>query len=152
MMLDKQNLISDAQDLSQVIGTYIGTDKIDLGVAGTMPPGFQARGNAPHYLGQGKEQEILVQIDETFTSGGAATLQVQLISDDDAAMGTPTVIQETPVLALAALTAGKQFSIAIPPGITERYLCLQYVIAGATTTAGTVTAGLLMDRQTTRTS
>jgi hypothetical protein len=54
------------------------------------------------------------------------------------------------VLAKAALIAGYIFAISgrLPPGITQRYLGLQFVIGTATVTAGTVTAGIVLDEQT----
>lgn len=151
MLLDKQTLLSDSQDLAQAAGTYLSTNSIDLGAAGTMPNGFQSRGTAPHDIGRSPyPPHILVQVDETFTSGGAATLQVKLITDDAAALGSPTIIHSTEAIALATLVAGYQFRIALPVGIAERYLGVQYVIATATTTAGKVTAALVVDAQTTK--
>lgn len=150
MIIDKQLLLSDGQDLSQVAGTYLSTNTIDLTTAGTVPAAFQAVGNFPADLGRSmRHLELVVQVDETFTSGGAATLQVQVITDGDAALGSPTVIQSSDTIALATLVAGYRFRVAVPPGLAERYLGVQYVIGTATTTAGTCSAFLLMDGQTT---
>lgn len=149
MLLDLQTLLSDSQ--APTTGTTVSTNSIDLGVAGTMPPGFQARGNAPHDLGTGAfPGKLLVQVDTTFTSGGAGTLRVDLITSASANLGSPTILESTPALALATLVAGYQFRLALPVGITQRYLGVQYVIATADMTAGSITAGFLIDKQTTR--
>jgi hypothetical protein len=143
MILDKQNLLSDDQDLAQTAATYLCTNAIDLGVPGTDSLGNTVRKD----LGRGNHVELLVQITETFTSGGAATLKVQLITDDAAALGSPTILQSTEAIALATLVAGYQFRISVPVGVAERYLGVQYVIGTATTTAGKVTAGIVDARQ-----
>ncbi len=152
MILDLQNLISDSQTLAVAAGTVIATNKIDLGAAGTIPPGFQARGSAPHDLQGGTDMELLCQIDQTVTSGGALTLQVQIIVDDDPAMGSPVVLSSSAVIALATLVAGYNFKLKVPnynnTTTDYRYLSAQYVIGTAAGTAGTITTALLMDKQT----
>ena len=153
MMLDRENTISNKQTIAAVVSTIVGTDKIDTGLPGTLPPGFQARGSAPHYTQGGARMELLCQITTTVTSGGAATLQVQVIADDDVAMGSPVVLCSSAVIALATLVAGYQFRLELPvfpnAGADSRYLCAQYVIAGATTTAGNITTALVCDKQLT---
>lgn len=149
MILDLQTILSDDQNLAQAAGTYLSTNAIDLGAAGTVPAGFQARGTPPHDIGRGAMVELEVQVTETFTSGGAGTLQAKIITDDDAALGSPTILQSSEAIALATLVAGYKFRLALPVGIAERYLGVQYVIATAAMTAGKVTAGLVADRQTT---
>lgn len=147
MLLDVQNLFSDDQNLAQVAGTYLSTNSLDLGLPGTIPAAFQAVGSMYKNAAEQDFMAIMVQVTTTFTSGGAATLQVNLISDDAAALGSPTILHSTPAIALATLVAGYRFRIGIPPRIAEQYLGIQYVIGTATTTAGNVTAGLLFDRQ-----
>jgi hypothetical protein len=144
MMLDKQACFSEAQNLAQAAGTYLGTNAYDQGAAA-----LDSLGNTiPKDMGRSYFTELLVQVTETFTSGGAGTLQVNLITDDAEALGSPTIIQSTPVLALATLKAGYQFRLQLPGGLAERYLGVQYVIGTATMTAGKVTAGLLANKQT----
>lgn len=144
MMIDRQNLLSDAQNLAQAAGTYLSTNTIDLGVAGT-----DALGNTViNDVGRGHKGELLAQVTETFTSGGAGTLAVNVVQSANADLSSATVLHGTPALALATLRAGYQFRIALPAGITQRYIGLQYVIATATMTAGKVTAGLVEAKQT----
>lgn len=149
MIFDKQTLLSEDQDLAQAAGTYVSTNTIDLSAQDTVPPGFQARGTPPYDIGRGGQPpELVIQVTETFTSGGAATLKAEIIMSANADLSSPTVLQSSAVIALATLVAGYQFRLALPPGISARYLGVQYVIATATTTAGKCTAGLVADRNT----
>lgn len=146
MQLSIADLVSDRQNLAQVAATYLSDKSIDLGVTGTDAFG----GTVPSDVGK-SIVKFLAQVVETFTSGGAATLQVNLISADDAALtSNVTVLASTAVLAKAVLIAGYKFLITarLPTGITQRFVGLQYVIATATTTAGKVTAGIVLDEQT----
>lgn len=144
MMLDKQTTFSDQQDLAQAAGTYLSTNAYDQGAAA-----LDTLGNTiTKDKGRIRELELLVQVTETFTSGGAGTLQVNLITDDAEALGSPTIIQSSPAIALATLKAGYQFRLALPAGLAERYIGCQYVVGTATMTAGKVTAGLINAKQT----
>lgn len=143
MILDKQNMFSEAQDLAQAAGNYLSTNTIDLG-----SPGSPVVGGIVSDVGRGMPLEVICQITETFTSGGAATVQAQLVMADNAALSSNlTILDETPAIALATLIAGYQFRLrAIPQGITKRYLGMRYVIGTATTTAGEITSGLALSR------
>lgn len=146
MLMDKENLLSDAQSLAQVVGTYASTNTIDLGAPGTIP---WLGGTQRNDVGRGTHRlQVLCQVITAFT-GATATVQFQLITSASANLGTPTVMDTTEAIAVATLIAGYQVRLScIPHGVAQRYLGLQYLIATATTTAGTVTAGLVLDRQT----
>lgn len=152
MLLDAQSLFSNDQDLAKAAAAYLSDKSIDVGAAGTIPAGFQARGTAPRDVGKGKAKNVLVQVTETFTSGGAGTLKVELVTADDEALTSNLAVHAvSDVIALATLAAGYQFLVpyALPPGIgADRYVGLRYTIGTATMTAGKVTAGLVFDRQT----
>ena len=153
MILDAQAILSDQQTIALSFSAtpVLSTNTIDLGAAPTLPlagPSGTAL-TARKDVGRGNPPELLVQITETVTSAGAATVQVQLITSASANLGTPTVIQSTAAIALATLVAGYQFRLAIPPGIAQRYLGVQYIIGVADTTAGKVTAGIVEGKQTT---
>lgn len=144
MILDMQNLCSDSQDLSQVAGSYLSTNAIDL-TGGTFasPGGY---GTIPRDAAKGENLNFYVQVDETFTSGGAATLTVELIMSANSDLSSYTVLHTTPALAMATLVAGYQIRVAVPyVGLTSRYLGVRYTIGTATTTAGTCTAGIAKD-------
>jgi hypothetical protein len=149
MLMDVENLFSDSQNLAQAAGTYASTNSLDTGVAGTPADGIQARGSPPHDFGRSRRAKLLVQVDQTFTSGGAGTLKVDVIMSDNADLSSPTILESSQAIALATLVAGYQFRLGLPIGITKRYLGLQYTIGTATMTAGTVTAGLVLDQQST---
>lgn len=148
MMLDVETLFSDDQDLAQDAGTYDSTNAILQKTGGTIPG---LGGTAKDDIGDGGQAKVLCQITETFTSAGAATLAVSLVYADDAALDTNVVtVQSTGTIALASLVAGYEFAVGgtIPRGRIPagKYLGLNYVIGTATTTAGKVTAGLVIDK------
>jgi hypothetical protein len=92
--------------------------------------------------------ELVIELLATFTSGGAATLQVQFIQADDGALTTNVeVLEETRAYALAALVIGSQIPLRTPVGIKRRFIGLQYVIGTAAFTAGSVFAGYVAGRQ-----
>lgn len=149
MILDFQNLLSDNQNIAQAIGNYLSTNSIDLWGQASIPTIPSLGGAVIKDIGRGLIPRLLVQLTQTVTSGGAGTLQVQLVQADDAALTTNLVVlQETIAIALANLVAGYQFRIEVPPGVTKRFLGCRYVVGGATLTAGTVTAGFVDTLQT----
>ena len=120
------------QDLSQVAGTYLFTNQYDIGKAGID-------------IGSGEVLYLNLVVTEAFASGGAATVNFRLRSDDTAAIADSASSGhlESGAIPIASLTLGTQLSFPIPLANAvpfERYLGLQAVIAAATTTAGTVTA------------
>ncbi len=131
MILDAENLFSDDQDLSQSAGAYDSTNVIQL-------PANSADGNPVR---------IWIQVTETFTSGGAATLAVDLETATDAAFTSPVTIASISAIALATLAAGYKVPIDFLPRTDLGFLRLEYTIGTATTTAGTVTAGIVHDVQ-----
>lgn len=147
MLFDKQNLFSDQQSLIHAAGSWLSDNVIDLGVAQAGPLG------TPVYdVGRGQDKQLVVQITETFlAAAGAATLQVELVQADDAAItqNVETLVRSE-AIAKAALVAGYQFRTPceIPPGVTRRYLALRLTIATNPGTAGKLTAGVVYDRQT----
>jgi hypothetical protein len=147
MMLDKNLLFSDVQDLAQTAATYLSSKSVDMGTAGTIP----GLGGTPvHDWGRGNNLLVYCQVVVAFTSGGSATVQAQLIqADDEALTSNVQILDTTQAIAVATLVAGYQFRFgSLAPGITKRYLGMQYVIATATTTAGKVTSGLVWNKQT----
>jgi hypothetical protein len=135
MYLDRQNLFSSAQAITT--GSTASTDIIDLG--------------SSRDIGAGEPLEVIVAIDTTFTSGGAGTLDVKLQTDTSSGFGSAVTLASTGATALASLTAGAAIARwKVPRGVL-RYLRLQYVVATADMTAGTITAGIGIGRQDTAT-
>lgn len=153
-MFDANEMFSDNQDLSQVVGSYLSDKSIDLwnGARQTTP-----MGNTPQMdPGAGNPIEVECLVTEAFV-GATATVLVELVMADDAALTSNLVsLQQAPGgsitvgIPVATLVAKYRFRIGgtIPPGVSKRYLGLRYNIFTATTTAGMITAYLALDRTT----
>lgn len=131
MLMDAQNRPSLAQSVASVVATIVSTDSIDL---------LSAKNNIGR---SGHALRAIALVSTTVTSAGAATLQAQLIESANSNLSSPTVLASGPVTALAALVAGAELLDVPVPDTAKRYLGFQYVVAGATTTAGAVTAGIV---------
>jgi len=137
MVIDKLTEFCDAFDLDQETGNYLATNQIDLGLAGRDP-------------GNGQPVYLVMVVDETFTDGGdAATLTVQVRSDDSAVIHATTStlhLQSGPMLK-ASLVAGNKFVWTLPvEGIVyERFLGVQFVVGTAGFDDGMVSCWLSLD-------
>lgn len=156
MILDKQMLSFDEYSLARPAATYVG-DAYDLwGSAAQAIAGRSGLGNTDVIRGnedisQGNEIFPFAYLDEAMTSGGAATLQMLLVSADDAGLVTnPVTVWDSGAIALATLVAGYQFAaphFKYGDCAGKRYVGWKAVIGTATGTAGAVTAGLKTDRE-----
>jgi hypothetical protein len=136
MILDEFNEFADATALNTgAAGSYLIGDVIDLGAARDIGNG------APLYL--------VIQVDTTATSAGAATGQFSLCSDAQAAIavdGTQTTHFSTAAVPVASLTAGTMVAaVALPIDDYERYLGIVQTTGVAAFTAGKVNAFLTHD-------
>lgn len=141
MIFDKTTMFSEAQ---AVTVTAPSTNTIDLLPTGRV---YGAAANLVKDVGKGQPLKMHVQVVQTFNNLGTLTIEVQCDTADT--FGSPkTVLSQT--IALADLVAGKTFSLMhVPAGVDERFLRLNYVVAGGTTpTTGKITAGLVMASQT----
>jgi hypothetical protein len=148
-MFDQNLMFSDQQNLAAAASTVVSTNSVDTwkgkaAAAGTPNIGGPLTGD----FGRGNDQvDIIGIVTQTFTSAGAATLQIQVIQADDAALTVNVeMLRESRPLAAgtqpAVFTAGKVFTLGKPPSMARRYMGLAYVIGVAATTAGKITAGL----------
>lgn len=154
MIEDLQNLMSDKQAVTT--GTQLSTNAIDMWngkAALPLPPLSNYMLPAQPGAGQiadpgrgGDPFQVFVEVNAAFTGG--TSLQAKLVVADDSALSTNLlVIQEGIAIAEAALVPGYRFRLSgMPPGLTQRFLGIQYVTVGTHTT-GTVTAGLVLDAQ-----
>ena len=135
MIVDKENLFSNDQDLGDSAGTatVVSTNIIDLGNDDSKVQALNEKGG-----------QLLVQVTESFVGGTSVAVTLQ--SDDDEAFGSPTTVVSSAAIGASTLVAGYQFKLALPP-INEQYLRLSYAVVG-TFTAGMLTAGLVLDKQT----
>jgi hypothetical protein len=108
-------------------GNYVLGDQIDLGVA--------ARG-----LGSHPDLYLVATVATTATSGGSATLQLSLLTDDNAAMSSPTVLLSGQTFALASLVRGALLLCVQLPiaDNVERFLGIRQTTGTAAFTAGAV--------------
>lgn len=131
MIIDAFLQFSSAQ---AVTATAVSTNTIDLGIARDVGPG--------------EEMEICITVDQSFAT--ATSVNIQVISSAAANLGTPSVLIETGAIVIANLTAGRRPIVIRMPrtlvtALGQRYLGLQYTVAGSNATAGQFTANLLMD-------
>lgn len=133
MYIDAENLFSDAQSLTTGSENGIlSTNKMDLGIAGRN-------------IGAGEELWIVVVCDVAMTSSGSDdTLAVDLVTDDNPGLNSPTVIQRLGVFpAISAI--GASVKARVPYGTYERYIGLLYTAATGPLTAGSFTAMITKD-------
>lgn len=151
MYTDALLLVSDAQDIGQTEAAYLSTYSIDTwaGAVSTLEyiPGTTER--AVVDIGKGEPVEMLCQIIEAVV-GTSSTIKFELVMADDAALTSNLVVlADSGLIAEATLVAGYRCRLAVPRGgITKRYLGMRYTVGTATTTAGTVTAGIVRDQNT----
>lgn len=128
MILDKENLFSDAQ---AVTATAPSTNVIDLG--------------AVRDVGKGNELELLIAVTTTvLAAGGASTTTFSLQTDTAEGFGTAVTLWTSAAIGKADLVAGYQIKVRVPRGV-KRYLRLLYTVATNDLTAGAFTAGILLD-------
>lgn len=148
-MLDKQNLFSDQQAIAGAAGTFVSTNKVQ--VTAVSPSGgtgaftTDTLGNTvENDPGKSPAVDILITVTEQFAGGDTVSFQVGY--DNDAAFGSPTILAQTPAIAIATLKPGYQVRLSLPPGRTaaDLYMGVQYVTLGAgAMSAGKVTAGII---------
>lgn len=141
MLIDDRLEFADALALNTgAAGTYNLGDVIDTRSTTIAP-------NVTSDL-EGSELYLVVRIGTAATSGGAATLQVRLVSDDTATPSTTTatVHATSAAIAVASLTAGATVMVTrLPSGSYERYVGIQQITGTAAFTGGTLDAFLVSD-------
>ncbi|API59636.1 hypothetical protein BSL82_10160 [Tardibacter chloracetimidivorans] len=115
-----------------VTATAVGTDKVDL--------------SQKRDIGEGENLYVLFTVTEAATAAGAATVDFQVVVDDDSALGSPIVVGTSGPIGKADLVIGKQIAVRINPQLAskgERYLGVNYVVATGPLTAGKFSAGVV---------
>jgi hypothetical protein len=135
MILDERTEFCDATALNTgAAGNYLIGDVVDLGVA--------------RDLGGDMAVYLVVSVDTTATSGGSATGQFNLVTDDNASLTSPTTLVSSKAWTVATMTAGTVLmAVQLPLEGTayERYIGIQQVTGTAAFTAGKVNAFLTED-------
>lgn len=138
MILDERTEFCDATALNTgAAGTYLLGDQIDSSVV--------------RDLGNGQPIYLVITVDTLPTSGGAATAQFTLASDDSASIatnGTASVHFVTKAFAISEMAAGNVLAaVALPSqGVAyERYLGVLQTTGTAAFTGGKINAFLSTD-------
>lgn len=138
MIIDTQTLFSDDQAIT---ATARSTNAVDQGAVAAKA----AIGTPENMI------EVLCQVTADFdSSADDGTLVVALAADTALPMdGSSIVLYQTAAIAEATLVAGYVFSLGFVPVNALRYLDLNFTVAGSGNfTAGTITAGLILGKQT----
>lgn len=138
MILDERTEFCDATALNTgAAGTYLLGDQIDSSVV--------------RDLGNGQPIYLVITVDTLPTSGGSATAQFTLASDDSASIatnGTASVHFQTKAFAISEMAAGTVLAaVALPAqGVAyERYLGVLQTTGTAAFTGGKINAFLSTD-------
>lgn len=136
------------------VGTTPSTNTLDYGILSGIPTSANGGGARDMGIGDDPALKLLVQVGTSFASGGAGTLQIAIQGAVDDGTGNPAAFSTwwtSPAYALATLNQGSRLldmdfprppdGIAIP-----RFVRLLYTIGGAQFTAGTLIAGVVLDR------
>lgn len=100
-------------------------------------------------VGAGEELNVYVNVEVAALAAGAATVNFQVITSAAPALTSPTIIGQTDAIPKASLPIGQQIIIPVPRSLInklgQRYLGLQYTVATGPLTAGTFSAGVILD-------
>lgn len=105
-------------------------------------------GNLTRDLGAHDPLYLVMRVTTAATSGGSATGQFRLVSDDTATpnTSTATVHYTSAAIPVASLTAGATIAVVpLPSGSYERYVGIQQITGTAAFTAGAVDCFLTAD-------
>lgn len=131
MIMDAQNRPSHNQSVAAAAGTIVSEDSIDLLTSLDSP-------------GRSGHLRAVAVLTTALASGGAATIKAELISSEASNLASGVTVLDTgPTIAVADAAAGTKLLDVPLPDTDDRYLGFRYTIGTATTTAGTVTAGIV---------
>jgi len=130
MIIDKQLVFSDGQAIT---ATADSTNIYNGGQAG---------------FNNGEAVELLLQVEDTFTAAGAATLTVSMVTATDEAFTSPVTLLTTAAIPKATLVRGYQLPLSFIPAQVLQYTKLVYTVATGPMTAGKLNSMLVLARQT----
>lgn len=134
MIFDKLLMTSNAQ---VVTVSAASTDVIDLGIASDLAPALE-------------DLKLVCQVGTAFAGGISLAVSIETSVDNS----TWTMLASSRAVPVAALTAGANIGMmslgSVGAGVTPgRYLRTYYTVVG-TMSAGTITCGFVLDRQSNR--
>lgn len=139
MITSKQQTFSNKQVIT---ASAPSTDHIDLGDTGTPPLGNKLERD----IGKGEPIHLEALVTDDFATLTSLTVAVEV--DDNDSFSSPTVVLSQTIL-LADLVQGKNVAFQfVPNGVDERYLRMNYTVAGSDATTGAIWSGISMGRQT----
>lgn len=126
-----------------ITASAASTEYIDLGATGT--PALNSTALARD-IGKGTPVNIRIQVTETFAT--LTSLKVAVQTDDNSSFSSAAVALETEAIPVASLVAGYVFNIQwFPRRTNERYVRLNFTVAGSNATAGKIFAGVVMSAE-----
>ncbi len=157
MILDNFQMFdppASPRSLAQIVGTYASGNTLDYGVISGIPTSANGGGARDMGIGDDPALKLLVQVGTAFVSAGGGTLQITLQGAIDDGSGNPSTFTSwwaSPLYTIAQCVAGARLlniDFPRPPqGVAvPRFVRLLYGVATATITAGTLVAGVVIDR------
>lgn len=137
MILD--TLLHFSPSPQAITATAGSVDQIDLGPLG--------QGQTVRDIGVGHSQYLVIRTVAAFNNLTSLTFALQ--TDDNAGFATPAQVWASAAVPLAQLTANRvQAIVNLPPGVPiERFLRMNYTVAGTAPTTGSVEAFITNDIQ-----
>ena len=125
MFIDKQNELSDAQD---VTASAASTNTIDIGQTAQIGPGVRLR--------------FRFKITETFDT--LTNLTIALQGDTTAAFSSAATLATTGAITLASggLAAGSEYTLTVPLSGVEQFIRAYYTVGGSDADDGIIDAFL----------
>lgn len=138
MLIDSSLEIGDATAFTVAVATAKQGSAINLRAL--------IADNATIDLSAGEPLYVVIEITDTVTSDGSATMNLQLVTaTNDALSGSPVNIWETGVEVFGYFAAGKRYIINLPKADYKAYLGLKTTVGTAVITAGSFNAFITKD-------
>ena len=133
MILDTQTMFSDDQAITV---TAVSTNIVDLASDSSKVQALNEKGDL----------QMFVQVSGAAFAGGTS-LKVDVYTSDSSTMNGQAIMVSSAAIVTASLVLGYQFPLGKLDRINVQYMRLTYTVVG-TMSAGNITAGLIIDKQT----
>lgn len=148
MWIDETLEFADNQTLLTALGKAILDDDVDLSVPAGLANPATPEGRD---IGTGETLYLVITVDTAVTSGGAATVAFNLVTDAQSPITTDDTESQhasTGPIPVALLVQAATVILPVPPEfvVYERFLGVQSEVATAVLTAGAVSAFITQDK------